>query len=45
MMDCAADSCATDTISRDCISELAQEYAAYTTIPIAKEVMQEIATA
>ena len=45
MMDCAADSCATDTISSDCISELAQEYAAYTTIPIAKQVIQEIATA
>lgn len=39
-MNCATDSCSTDTTSSDHVSELAQEYAAYTTIPIAKEKAQ-----
>ena len=42
-MNCENDSCVTETLSGDHVSELAHEYAAYTTVHITKEVMPEIA--
>ena len=42
-MSCANDSCLSDVLSSDYVSELAQQYAGYTTICMAKEVMSEIA--